>query len=455
MKFSIRSFTIIIVLVIFSIIPKKLSSQGANVSFEIFYNNLSPYGQWVNYPGYDYVWVPDVGQDFIPYSTGGRWVWSDYGWTWVSDFNWGWAPFHYGRWDYDNYYGWFWVPGNEWGPAWVSWRRCPGYYGWAPLGPNIYIDAVYSGNYVIPNDRWVFVPEKYLCRTDIHNYYYGPRKDNSTYINNSTLINNTYVDKSRNSTYVTGPRKEDVQKITGEPIRQVAIRENQKPGEALDNNELRVYRPSVIKRENVRPSRIAERKDIKPISERKETTRPDDTRTEQERNNTPPPTPANSGRIQGDDRQKQPDQRNNQPNRNQQQNNNPPTTPVNPDPLQKDGHRDQPRNNEPNRSNVPKEDNNRNVNPEQKIDDQKKVEPKREARPEEKRNRNNPPPEVKPPPQNRQNVPNNDRVEPVPSSPEKERHQEVPRNDRAQPPPVPNRQPEQPPQQQPRQRPHE
>src|ERR1700754_3890356 len=71
---------------------------------QVFYDELSPYGQWVDYPDYGYVWTPNAGPDFRPYATNGYWTYSDYGWTWVSNYNWGWAPFHYGRGFYDNYY---------------------------------------------------------------------------------------------------------------------------------------------------------------------------------------------------------------------------------------------------------------------------------------------------------------------------------------------------------------
>src|SRR5688572_5624845 len=85
--------------------------RDRDVSYQTFYDELSPYGRWVEYPGQGYVWVPDAGDDFRPYSTNGHWVWTDnYEWMWVSDYDWGWAPFHYGRWDYDDYYGWYWVP---------------------------------------------------------------------------------------------------------------------------------------------------------------------------------------------------------------------------------------------------------------------------------------------------------------------------------------------------------
>src|SRR5438552_2831857 len=71
---------------------------AAAFSFQLFYDDLSPYGTWVSYPSYGYVWVPSMGAGFVPYSTGGHWEFSEYGWTWVSDYAWGWGPYHYGRW---------------------------------------------------------------------------------------------------------------------------------------------------------------------------------------------------------------------------------------------------------------------------------------------------------------------------------------------------------------------
>ena len=117
MKAFTKFFATSVLLTIFyTVNPIQVKAQGASVNFQVFYDDLSPYGQWIDYRGYGYAWVPSAGPDFIPYSTGGHWVWTDYGWTWVSDYDWGWAPFHYGRWDYDNYYGWVWIPDNEWGP---------------------------------------------------------------------------------------------------------------------------------------------------------------------------------------------------------------------------------------------------------------------------------------------------------------------------------------------------
>lgn len=115
---------------------------GRNVaSVRAFDSVLAPYGTWEYVSSYGRVWRPNpyyVGPDFQPYSTGGRWVYTDYGWYWRSDWNWGWATFHYGRWAYDPVLGWVWVPGTEWAPAWVQWRIGGGFVGWCPLGPSGY-----------------------------------------------------------------------------------------------------------------------------------------------------------------------------------------------------------------------------------------------------------------------------------------------------------------------------
>src|SRR5437588_729802 len=86
--------------------PQPQYNQQPQGSYELFYNDLSPYGNWVDYSGYGYVWIPtSAGPSFTPYQSQGYWTMTDYGWTWVSYYAWGWAPFHYGRWGYDNYYG--------------------------------------------------------------------------------------------------------------------------------------------------------------------------------------------------------------------------------------------------------------------------------------------------------------------------------------------------------------
>ena len=97
--------------------------EAPEITYQTFYDDLSPYGQWIDYPEYGYVWMPNVGSMFKPYATNGQWVYTDEGWTWSSGYNWGWATFHYGRWFFDPNYGWMWIPGYQWAPAWVSWRQ--------------------------------------------------------------------------------------------------------------------------------------------------------------------------------------------------------------------------------------------------------------------------------------------------------------------------------------------
>ena len=119
--------------------PAVAEAPAQPVTYNYFYNTLSPYGAWREVPDYGWCWQPtvaviDVG--WQPYCHGGRWVWTDCGWYWHSYYTWGWAPFHYGRWHCHARWGWLWMPDTCWGPAWVTWRHHRGYHGWAPLPPH-------------------------------------------------------------------------------------------------------------------------------------------------------------------------------------------------------------------------------------------------------------------------------------------------------------------------------
>lgn len=241
------------------------AQPGISVSFQMFYDQLSPYGQWIDDPEYGYVWIPDVGNDFRPYYTNGRWALTEYGNTWISNYNWGWAPFHYGRWVYNNYYGWVWIPGNEWGPAWVSWRSGGGYYGWAPLGPGININ-ISLGNYNAPYDWWTFIPCRYIYSNNYYNYWRGPRY-NTTIIHQTTIINNHY-----NNRYIYGPRRNDIERHTGGRVTVYQIRDDRSPGRSsMRRNEVSIYRPQVERNEN-QGQRPAPRRVIqaeRPINEKR------------------------------------------------------------------------------------------------------------------------------------------------------------------------------------------
>ena len=304
-----KIFTILFVLFVSLCLSQKTASaQHENVNFQVFYDQLSPYGQWVENPDYGYIWYPDVDENFSPYATSGNWVMTDYGWTWVSDYSWGWAPFHYGRWDYDNSYGWFWVPDNQWGPSWVTWRRASGYYGWTPMRPGISVSLSFNGGYR-DADHWNFVRDRDFGGSDMGQHYIN-RGEYSVFLRNSTVINNTYIDRSRNTTYIAGPPRDNVQKFTGRRVNNVTIRDNDRPGSSLKNNQLQIYRPQINRNNDksqnrAAPSRITNARDVRPTNERG---------TPQRNGATP------TGNNRKPDQQSQPQQRQAQPaQRNEQQ----------------------------------------------------------------------------------------------------------------------------------------
>lgn len=237
-----------------------LAQPGASVSFQMFYNDLQPHGQWFSYGNYGYCWTPNVA-NFRPYYTNGHWAMTDYGNTWVSNYSWGWAPFHYGRWVYDDYYGWIWVPGTTWAPAHVSWRTGGGMYGWAPLAPGVSVNVAISPAFNCGYDRWVFVPQRYVYQPNFHRYWRGPQY-NRTVINNTTIINNTYI--NNRTKYVYGPRSNEYQRATGQRVTTYNVRSGRKPGrDEVRGRELNMYRPQVQQRSNERPQRIASNTEVR------------------------------------------------------------------------------------------------------------------------------------------------------------------------------------------------
>ena len=221
---------------------KARAQDDAYVSYNDFYQDLAPYGQWIQDPQYGYVWSPNVDASFRPYYTNGYWVMTNYGNTWVSNYQWGWAAFHYGRWTYDAYYGWLWIPGSDWGPAWVCWRGGGGDFGWAPLGPGYDLASGYDYN--CPSDWWVFVPPQYIYGGGYYRYWYGPR-GNKEIINNTTIINNTYT--TNNTTFVSGPRANTIEEITHKPVQVYSIANSTSLSTRVHNNTVKMYRPAQVR----------------------------------------------------------------------------------------------------------------------------------------------------------------------------------------------------------------
>jgi hypothetical protein len=142
------------------------------------------------------------------------------------------------------------------------------------LEPGISISASFGRAYDSHNDHWMFVRDRDIDRTEI-NHYYINRTDQDRVVRYSSVINNTYVDNRRHTTYVTGPARTDFQKVSGRQVKPVTIQEYNKPGQNISNDHFQIYRPVVIKNTDQRnkpaPARITNLKDVKQPSERNKT----------------------------------------------------------------------------------------------------------------------------------------------------------------------------------------
>lgn len=206
------------------------------VTISYFREALSPYGSWVDVPGYGLCWRPDyavLGPDWRPYADGGRWVWTESGWYWVSDYAWGWAPFHYGRWCSTARFGWVWLPDTTWGPAWVCWRRTASHCGWAPLPPGAYWggSSWYYDHHVVGFDfafglgysEFVFLPWGRFCEHRPYHFYTSRGHAERLY-GISSVANVTVVGHDH-SVVFQGVGRQTVTAATRTPIPQASLRE--------------------------------------------------------------------------------------------------------------------------------------------------------------------------------------------------------------------------------------
>lgn len=135
-------------------------------SVDVFYDQLSPYGVWVDEPDVGRVFIPDAA-DYVPYSRG-HWEYTRVGFVWVSSEPFGWATSHYGRWAYSRFFGrWYWLPDTEWGPAWVEWREAGDDFGWAPLPPETVVRA--GGE--PPVESWHYCGAAHILDRNVIRYY--------------------------------------------------------------------------------------------------------------------------------------------------------------------------------------------------------------------------------------------------------------------------------------------
>ena len=249
-----------------------------------FYDYLSPYGMWIYYSPYGYVWTPrNMAYGWRPY-TRGQWVWTDYGWTWRSNIMWGWAPFHYGRWGWDRDLGWFWVPGTLWAPAWVTWRSSHLYIGWAPLPPEAQFVpgvGIRRLTFSIPVLHWVFVDGNYFISPSLQVYIF-PYERNLTIINSTVHKTNIYV---RNNRIVNeGIDIDQIRKITKQKIVKHELRATENPElRRIDSGILEVYRPKVKKSKIAKPKTAVEKEEALERVSKAKIIRKEETEKEQER----------------------------------------------------------------------------------------------------------------------------------------------------------------------------
>ena len=228
----------------FGISATAQTTVTASITYQTFYDNLSPYGTWIDYPGYGNVWNPRIDGDFRPYATNGSWIYSSEGWTWASDYPWGWAPFHYGRWLYDDNYGWLWIPGYDWSPAWVTWGTVDNYYCWAPLMPEVNVIADF-GSWRPHSFYWNVCSRDHIYDKNISTVIERPEHVTNV-VNRITIINNFNTTHRNNLHYSRGPDVNEVQRFTKEKITAVSFREVSKANKVSHKgNTFNVYRPAV------------------------------------------------------------------------------------------------------------------------------------------------------------------------------------------------------------------
>ncbi len=213
------------------------------VSFQSFYDLLSPVGEWIQISkdevdedmgdgkGQSYssnsdednlvfIWKPSgAATDWKPY-TDGQWVFTSRGWVWYSNESWGWAVYHYGRWWHSQRFGWVWMPGYVWAPAWVIWRVEENHVGWCALSPRAKWQIEtgineYNYRYRYNDADWVFV-NKTSFVNDIAPSTLVPSSENKNLVAGSKSVLNIHAEND--AVVNTGPNPADIEKATGVPI---------------------------------------------------------------------------------------------------------------------------------------------------------------------------------------------------------------------------------------------
>lgn len=235
----------------------QVSGDDARNDVGFFYDELSPYGEWVQHPRWGWVWFPrQVPPGWRPYWLG-HWALTEFGWTWVSEEPFGWATYHYGRWVFDPEFGWLWVPGTVWGPAWVAWQSGAGFIGWAPLPPNVGFElgiGLRLGgidlSVAIDPFAYCFVEERAFLDPRLATYVL-PRARNVTIIRSTTNITNYTV--VNNQVVNQGVPVTRIEQATGRRVERLRVAAATAKGVSrVEGNQVTIYRPPQAKLQTVR-----------------------------------------------------------------------------------------------------------------------------------------------------------------------------------------------------------
>jgi probable HAF family extracellular repeat protein len=245
-----------------------IQTAESSDSLDVFYDQLTPLGDWCDCGQYGHVFRPRVPHGWRPYCNG-HWIWTDRGWYWNSDDAFGWACFHYGRWIHEEDC-WCWAPGTEWAPAWVSWRTGPEHCGWAPLppeagfGPGIGIGGWCDHAYGLGPGAYFFIAFSHFTAPNYNNYILPPAQ-NVTIIRNT--VNVTNITNNKNVINNFGPSVATIQQKTGAQIKQVSLnyQNGKTPGSNISNGVLKVTGPGTTLNPTATKLPVATTKNANPV----------------------------------------------------------------------------------------------------------------------------------------------------------------------------------------------
>ncbi|MCC6864760.1 MAG: hypothetical protein IT280_01215 [Ignavibacteria bacterium] len=264
------------------------------VSFQSFYDVLSPMGEWIQITKEDadedmnngegegnflaksddefiFIWKPEVTEGWKPYSNG-RWEYCEQGWFWVSSDKWGNTTYNYGRWWHSPKFGWVWLPGYTWAPAWVRWRMTNDgkHVGWVALSPKAkwknetgITDKTY--HYKNNDADWVFVDNNTFAG-EISSITLKS-SNNSDLIKNSSLI--TEIKTENDRVFTGGPDAMEMEKRTGKKYNSKRLKFKEgKENAVVSDNEI-IAGKEKFKREQkdklVKPKKFRKSERVKKI----------------------------------------------------------------------------------------------------------------------------------------------------------------------------------------------